>query len=331
MSAARPLSKPLPDDIDVSVIIVNYNTASLLPKAIDALRASSSGLKVQVIVIDNASRDDSVARIRREYAELSLIANDRNVGFGRANNQALPLAVGRYVLLLNTDALVATDTLKKTLAYMDAHPRCGILGVRLTSPDGALQPSARYFPTPWNRFLTRSGLDRLRIFKLVRLVDDMEWDHAAVRQCDWVPGCYYLVRRELIHDVGLFDPRYFLYYEEVDHCFAAKRAGWEVVFYPDTTVIHIGGASAKSEGELTAAGRQLERLQIESELLYFRKNIGLGAVWLDVILNVAADILILLKRLLKRRSPVGARVHLRHSAIVWKLLWQTRFGTRCTR
>jgi N-acetylglucosaminyl-diphospho-decaprenol L-rhamnosyltransferase len=317
--------------VDLSVILVNYNTASLLPRTIAAVRQASVGLEVQTIVVDNASQDGSAAIIREQFPELALIVNDKNVGFGRANNQALSLVEGRHVLLLNTDAFVLPDTFRKTIAYMDGNPRCGILGVKLVSADGSLQPSARYFPTPWNRFLARTGLNRLGMFGSVRMVDDMGWDHASVRRCDWVPGCYYLVRRELIEQVGLFDPRYFLYYEEVDHCFAAKKAGWEVVYYPDTTVVHLGGESAKSEGEITVQGRQIEALQIESELLYFRKTFGLSGVWLDVLFNFLADAIIVLKRMLKRRSPLAARAYLGHAALVWRLFWHTGFGTRPTR
>jgi GT2 family glycosyltransferase len=314
--------------VDVSAIVVSYNTASLLPKAIGALRDTSFGLEVQTIIVDNASRDDSAALVRREFPDCTLIVNPANVGFGRANNQVLGLVEGRYVLLLNTDAFVSPDTLPKTVAYMDAHPRCGILGVKLVDRDGVLQPSARYFPTTWNLFLQRTGLNRF--FKGARMIDDMTWDHASVRQCDWVPGCYYLVRREVIDQVGLFDPRYFLYYEEVDHCLTAKRAGWEVVFYPDTTVIHIGGESAKSDGDITPAGRQLEALQIESELLYFRKNHGVAGVWMNVLLLTLGDAIIVLKHLLKRRSPLALGAYARHVALVWSLFRRTRWGTRPT-
>ena len=110
----------------------------------------------------------------------------------------LPLARGRYVLLLNTDAFVSPDTLSKTVAFMDANPRCGILGVKLVGADGRLQPSCRYFPTPFNLFAASSKLGmwlRRWFFPRTRLVDDLDWDHATVRECDWVPGCYYLIRR----------------------------------------------------------------------------------------------------------------------------------------
>lgn len=315
--------------IDVSTIIVSYNTESLLHECIGKLRAASENLEVDIAFVDNASKDRSVEVIRREFGDCPLIVNTHNVGFGRANNQALPSIRGRYVLLLNTDAFVAPDTLTKTIAYMDAHPQCGILGVRLQGRDGELQPCCRYFPTPWNAFLHRTGLNRL--FPGVRMVDDMDWAHDAVRSCDWVVGCYYLVRKEVIDQVGLFDPRYFLYCEEVDHCFAAKKAGWDVVFYPHTTVVHLGGESAKSDGAITQSGRQLDALQVESELLYFRKNHGLGAMLGSVLLTIVADGINLIKRALKRGVASDLVGTWRHIALVCTTLVRTRWAVRSTR
>lgn len=315
--------------MDLTAIIVNFNTEGLLRNAIGRLQAAAARMSLKIAIIDNASRDNSVALIKNEFPDCHLIANPTNVGFARANNQALDLVEGRYVLLLNTDAFVSADTLYKTIAYMDSHPRCGILGVRLIGRDGALQPSARYFPTPWNLFLARTGLHRL--FNGVRMVDDMAWDHASVRQCDWVPGCYFLVRKAVIDQIGLFDPRYFLYYEEIDHCLAARKAGWEVIFFADTTVVHVGGESAKTTGKITAGGRQIEAMQIESELLYFRKNHGLSGVWAHVLLTFAADGIVLLKHLLRRKSSANPRPTTAHIALVWSLFRRTAWATRPTR
>jgi N-acetylglucosaminyl-diphospho-decaprenol L-rhamnosyltransferase len=318
-----------PGDPDVAVIFVTYNTATLLPEVMEALRRATGKLSVRTVFVDNASRDDSVALIRSRFSDCVLIANEANVGFGRANNQALPLAMGRYVLLLNTDAFVSPDTLEKTVAYMDVHPRCGILGVKLVGRDGEPQPSARYFPTPLNLFLARTGLNQ--IFRGARMIDDPSWDHASARVCDWVPGCYYLVRRQLIEQVGLFDARYFLYYEEIDHCFAAKKAGWDVVCYPATTVVHIGGESAKSDGPITRSGRQLEALKIESEHLFFRKNHGVFGAWTNAVLTTLADAIVAAKHILKRGSFASARDCVSHSAVVWSLFRRTGWGTRPTR
>jgi len=144
----------------LDILIVNYNTASLLAPMFDACERARQGLQVRYWVVDNASRDDSVAVLRAQFPFVGLEVNAENVGFGRANNQLLKNVQGDYVLLLNTDAFVQPETLQRTLAYMEAHPRCGVLGVKLVGRDGALQPSCRYFPTPWNVFLARTGLGR---------------------------------------------------------------------------------------------------------------------------------------------------------------------------
>ncbi len=315
--------------VDVTAILVSYNTAHLLERAIGLLQASAADLTLQISIVDNASRDESVALIRERFADCDFIANSSNVGFGRANNQMVAGARGRYVLLLNTDAFVEAQTLRKTVEFMDRNPRCGVLGVRLQGRDGILHPSCRYFPTPWNTFLVRTGLDR--VFTSARVVDDMTWDHASIRECDWVPGCYYLVRREAIDQVGLFDPRYFLYYEEVDHCRAVKAAGWKVIFFPDTTVVHIGGESAKSDGRLTSSGGQIAALQIESEMLYFRKHHGGLGLLAHVSLKLLADLIVAAKGLLRGRADVGLSAQWREWEVWSRLLLRTRWGLRPTR
>jgi N-acetylglucosaminyl-diphospho-decaprenol L-rhamnosyltransferase len=317
--------------LDITALIVNYNTAHLLDACVSALRASASSaqLNLQICILDNASRDGSAAQLRSNYSDCDLIFNDVNVGFGRANNQLLECVKGKYILLLNTDAFISLDSVSTTVGYMDKNANCGVLGVRLEGSKGDLQPSCRYFPTPVNVFLSRTGLGRF--FPFVRSIDDMNWNHDEVRECDWVPGCYYLVRREVIAKVGLFDPRFFLYYEEVDHCRAVKREGWRVVYFPHTTVVHVGGESAKSESALTSAGRQISELQIESELLYFRKHYGLRGVWLSVLLTAFADIWLSLKWLLRQRTLSGLSVFWKDFVCRVSLFERTSWATKPTR
>jgi GT2 family glycosyltransferase len=326
---ASPLLPVTGEPPDISVVLVNYNTAHLLDRTFAALYAARGDLRLQVILVDNASRDGSVEILRAKHPEVELLENLVNVGFGRANNRALPWVRGRYLLLLNTDAFLAPDTLVKTVQFMDNHPNCGILGVKLVGSDGTLQPSCRYFPTPWNTFLARSGF--ARFFPHTRLVDDLSWDHASVRECDWVPGCYYLVRREVVERVGLFDPRYFLYYEEVDHCRRARHAGFVVIYYPFTQVTHIGGESATIEGPLTPAGRQIASIQIESELLYFRKYYGMGGPIAAVLLTMTGDTMRACKNLVRRLNVAAAVAAIKHSCTVVMVLVATRFGARATR
>ncbi len=310
---------------DVTVVVVNYNTANLLERMLADLEASRGVLKLQIIVVDNASRDNSVQILRSLVPAIELIENPTNIGFGRANNQALALARGRYVLLLNTDAFVSSDTLVKTVGFMDAHSSYGVLGVKLVGPDGSLQPSCRNFPTPWNAFLVSTGL--ARFFPGARLVDEMSWDHESLRECDWVPGCYYLVRSEVIRKVGLFDPRYFLYFEEIDHCRAVRRAGWSVVYYPFTQVVHLGGASAEKEGQLTRVGRQISKLQIESELLYWRKQYGIAGILASLFLTILGDLMSICSRIVRRRPASGVA----RTGVMTVLLLKTRLGSVATR
>ena len=314
---------------EVSVVVVNYNTGYLLDRLFAALDTATTSIRIEIIVVDNASTDNSVEILEERYPSVKLIKNLTNVGFGRANNQAIYHVRGRYILLLNADAFVATDTVEKTVTFMNNHPRCGVLGVKLVGGDGTLQPSCRYFPTPWNVFLERSGLSRF--FPRHRLVDDMRWDHKSIRQCDWVPGCYYLARSEVIRQVGLFDPRYFLYYEEVDHCRSVRDAGWQVIYYPYTEVVHIGGESAKTDNAITSLGRQIASLQIESELLYFRKYYGVAGVIVGVVLSILADVLSALKSVARRFDLNGATAAFLHISMVLKVLSATRLAEHPTR
>lgn len=298
-------------------------------KAIDLVKQSQHQLNIEIFVVDNASRDGSAEMIAQTFPDVKLIANTQNVGFGRANNQVLPQYRGRYVLLLNTDAFVEADTIQKTVAFMDSHPATGVLGVKLLGRDGVLQPSCRYFPTPFNIFLTRTGL--FKLFPNTQLVDDMAWDHQGVRDCDWVPGCYYLIRKEVIDQVGLFDKRFFLYYEEVDHCYATKQAGWQVTYYPDAPVVHIGGESAKTDHAISSVSRQVSALQVESELLYFRKNLGLLAVWGHVLLTIMAEAILVAKQLVKTPTQFRQVLNFKGLGLFLKLTYLSRAGSRVLR
>jgi GT2 family glycosyltransferase len=313
---------------DLDVILVNYNTGHLLERCIDSLRRAACGLSVHVVVVDNASRDDSLDIIRQRLPDCTLIANTLNVGFGRANNQALAICGAPYVLLLNTDAFVSTDTLVRSLAYMQAKQQIGVLGATLLDEHGRGGNAGRVFPSPWHSFLLQTGL-----FKRFLREEDAVLaarEKSGVRECDWVVGCYYLIRRSVIDQVGLFDPRYFLYFEEVDHCRAVWKAGWTIECLTTTGVVHIGGASARSEGELNV-GRQIPELQIESGLLYYRKHDGLPGVLLSAGLAFLTDLILIVKHLAKRRPLAGLGVFARHSAAVGRLMMQTRLGTRPTR
>ena len=152
MSGSFPPRDSMAASPDVSVIIVSYNSERLLPRTLAALQAGCGQLRLQVVVVDNASQDGSV-ELKREFPERRTDRKHDQSGFGRANNQAMPACRGRYILLLNPDAFVAPDTLPKTVSFMDRHPRSGVLGVKLVDENGRVQPSGVPFPTPWNVFV----------------------------------------------------------------------------------------------------------------------------------------------------------------------------------
>jgi hypothetical protein len=259
---------------DVSVLIVSFNTARRLSECLYSLRAQTGAVVFEIIVVDNASRDGSADRVESEFPEVKLVRSAANLGFGNGNNRALQEAEGRYLVLLNSDALLPPDCLQQALAHMQADPQTGMGGGRLLAPDGSWQPSARRFPTLLDEFLNLSGLaakfPKSRFFGRF----DRTWaDPDIPAEVDWVPGAFAIIRRDLIEQIGFFDPRFFLYYEEVDLCKRIKQAGYKIQYWPDLRIAHIGGESSKTvEGvSFTSKGSQLTLWRMRSQLLYYRK------------------------------------------------------------
>ena len=256
---ARPL---------LSVVIVNYNGGRLLRECLTRL-VPAVPPDTEIYVVDNASRDGS-ARAAEAYPGTRLIRNTRNVGYGAANNQALRMARGQFILLLNPDALVASDAISTGLEYLRANPAVGILGARILLPDGRLDPPARRsFKTPATYVYKFLGLSRAfprhRRFGRYYLSYLDEHDLADV---DSVVGAFMLLRRTVIEEIGGFDERFFLYCEDEDLCWRARQAGWRVVYHPGVVVEHHKGSSTRQRPVRTAW--QFHR----SLALYHRKNIA---------------------------------------------------------
>jgi hypothetical protein len=264
---------------DVSIVIVSFNTRDMLRDCLLSVFGAGGSLRIQIIVVDNASIDGSPSMVEQEFPDVVLIRSEVNLGFGRANNLGFQSAHGRYVVLLNSDAFLTADSLERSVTHMDANPQAGIGGARLTGTDGSLQPSGRMFPTVLNDLIVFSGLaarfPRSRFFGRF----DRTWaneDESA--EVDWVPGAYSIIRAEALADVGHFDPRFFLYYEEVDLCRRMKQEGYSVWYWPDVKVVHIGGESSRQVPslEISKSGAQLTLWRMRSMLLYYRKHHGLG-------------------------------------------------------
>lgn len=292
---------------DLSIVIVSFNTCELTRRCLACVRDHGGEVCREVIVVDNASSDGSAEMIEAEFPEVTLIRQPENKGFAGGNIPGMRQARGRYILLLNSDAFIADGVFEKTLAYMDAHPRTGILGCRLTNPDGSLQPSARSLPGPINKFFHISGLAaRFPASRIFGKVDYTWWDHSTPRKVGWVVGAFFLIRRQTMEAIGPLDDGYFLYFEEIDYCLAAHRAYWDVVFYPFASVVHLGGQSTlNTPGRISAHGRQSLAIRVASECRYYKKNYGplrlLAAMGVEYLWNA----LVRLKHTLapKKESP----------------------------
>lgn len=270
------------EEYDISVVIVSFNTREVLRECLHSVYRESGGLRVQIIVVDNASTDFSAAMIAEEFSDVVLLRSEVNLGFGRANNYGFERATGRYIVLLNSDAFLTEGTLRKSVAHMDANPKVGLAGGRLVGRDGVLQPSARMWPSVFGDLIVLSGLaHRFRRSKLFGHADRTWADPMQPAEVDWVPGAYSIVRTRVLQTVGAFDPLFFLYYEEVDLCKRIKAAGFSVYYWPDIVVVHIGGESSRQVKtlQLSRSGAQLTLWRMRSMLIYYRKHHGSGAWW----------------------------------------------------
>jgi hypothetical protein len=267
----------------LSIIIVSYNTEKILEKALRKVYAQTEYSDFEVIVVDNNSWDGSCDMVDREFPQVKLIRHDKNGGFAAGNNIGIQQASGDYILLLNSDAYVFSDTLRDSVAYMEANPRVGIMGAQLVCEDGSPQPSAREFPTPWKKFKVMTGYESRHpsyetYYDYFQANEDQK---PTPRKVGWVPGTYFMIRRDLIETVGLLDDNFFMYFEEVDYCYRATQAVWDVVFNPTITVIHLGGQSSiASNKKISRKSNEILDIMVSSEYDYYRKHAGLRTMLL---------------------------------------------------
>ena len=231
----------------LSVIIVNYNVRAYLEQCLRTVFTAMEGMDGEVFVVDNQSTDGSVGMVRDNFPEVKLIANRENVGFSRANNQAIREAQGEYVLLLNPDTVVGEDVFRKVVAFMDFHPRCGGLGVKMIDGRGRFLPeSKRGLPTPQVAFFKIIGLSRLfprsRVFGRYHLGHLPENEPAPI---EILSGACMFLRRSTLDRVGLLDESFFMYGEDIDLSYRITLAGDENWYFPDARIIHYKGESTK--------------------------------------------------------------------------------------
>jgi len=228
--------------IDLSIIIVNWNTRQLLADCLGSIAAHVCGLSYDVWVVDNGSTDGSVELLNTEFPSVRLIQSAVNLGFARANNLAMTQSQGQTMLLLNSDALVTPGAVQALLQVANTSPRTGIVGACLLNPDGSFQASYTNFPTLWREFLILSGLGRQQYGSWYPSHDADEANGPQI--VDYVEGACLLVRRSALKEVGGMDEGFFMYAEEVDWCYRMQVHGWQVWYQPQAKIIHLGGASS---------------------------------------------------------------------------------------
>jgi GT2 family glycosyltransferase len=232
---------------DISIVIVNYNVKYFLEQCLHSVRKASQNISSEIFVVDNNSVDGSCAMIREKFPEVHLIENNENLGFSIANNQAIRLSSGRYILLLNPDTVIEEDTLTRCLDHMEKNPDAGALGVRMIDGKGNFLPeSKRSFPTPGIAFYKVFGFSRLfpksRVFSRYHLgfMHENETNDVEV-----LPGAFMMLRKTALDKVGLLDEDFFMYGEDIDISYRLMRAGFRNIYFPETTIIHYKGESTR--------------------------------------------------------------------------------------
>jgi GT2 family glycosyltransferase len=231
----------------LSIVIVNYNVAYFLEHCLYSVRNALKGIEAEIFVVDNNSVDNSIAMLKEKFPEVMLIANKDNVGFSRANNQAIRISKGEYVLILNPDTVVEEDTFAKCISFMDSHKDCGALGVKMIDGSGKfLKESKRGFPSPWTSFCKMSGLTSL--FPHSKKYANYYMGHLSedeVNEVDILAGAYMMMRKECLDKVGLLDEDYFMYGEDIDLSYRITKGGYKNYYFPKARIIHYKGESTK--------------------------------------------------------------------------------------
>ena len=268
--------------VELSIIFVNWNAGALLSQAVDTIVAYHPSIEYEIVVVDNASTDDSIAQLRsgtagktlEQQGRLRIIQNDQNRGFGAANNQAFKATNSPLVLVLNPDTQVTAGSIDRLIETVRSDSRVGAAGPRILNPDGSLQISVwRNPPAAWEIFLSSLKLYLMlpRRFRGELLLGG-HWEHNHERTVPMLGGAAILVRREVIETVGGFDERYHMYGEDHDWCLRITQAGWLLTFQPEATVFHHGGWSSHQRW----TNLEKIRVQLEAHYLFQKKALSRG-------------------------------------------------------
>lgn len=251
---------------DISICIVNYNVSGYLRRCLESIDKNRNQLKLEVIVVDNASKDDSVQMVKESFAWVRLIALDRNAGFAAANNIALKESSGEYLFLLNPDTVICKDSLVILMNSLKDNPGCGIAGPKLLNEDGSIQNGIRRFPDPLVVFIRNTPLKHLNFCRL--MIDDHHMrkiDLSRSMTVDQVSGAAMMFHRKILEQTGFLDERFFIFFEEVDFCKRINQQGLTVFYNTNAAIYHFGG---KSSVQLNS---KIKYIHMESQLKFLKK------------------------------------------------------------
>ena len=253
--------------MDLTIVIVNYRVKYFLEQTLRSVIEATQGLNAEVIVVDNASGDDSIEFARKRFPQVTFIENADNAGFARANNHAIAMAQGRSTLILNPDTIVTRECIEGSIAHIDSHPQCAAVGVRMVDGNGVFLPeSKRAFPTPWVSFCKIFGLSRLfpmspRFAKYhLRYLSDLE-----AHEVDILAGAYMMCRTSLLQQVGGFDEDFFMYGEDIDLSFRLAQNGYRNWYLP-LNMLHYKGESTKKDS------MRYVQVFYDAMLIFYRKH-----------------------------------------------------------
>lgn len=286
----------------LSIVTANTNEKHFtLPMLESVYKTVRRSVPFEFWIVDNASKDGSVEAINRQYPDVKVIANARNAGFTEANNQAIRECAGEYVFCLNPDTICRDGAIDRMVEYLDEHPTVGIVGSKLLNPDGSLQSSCRNFMTT-RRLILQHMLPWRKISpKLAGKISLAYWGHDSTRSVDWLLGASLMIRRECLDQIGLKDESYFIFHEDSDWCFQAKKAGWKVVFVHDAEIVHYGSSTV---GKLWGANLNIEVYKAQHH--FIRKNLGTKELfWHRIFLIVLLNLRLSKLRIMKAIGRIG--------------------------
>lgn len=288
--------------LDLSIIIVNYNTKEFLKKCVNSLLSNiSKKINYEIIVVDNNSSDNSSEMVKKEFSQIKLISNKENIGFSKANNQGIKISKeSKYILFLNPDTIVNAGTIEEMINFMDNHSDAGAATCKLVMPNGKIDDAThRGFPTPWNAFCHFTGLSRMFSKSRIFAGYNLGWmDFNSIHEIDTLAGAFMLVRRIAGEQAKWWDEDYFFYGDDIDFCYMLKAKGWKIYYVPKVLVTHYkgvsGGIKAVSKNITTASAETKARVtkaRFNAMRIFYKKHYEEKYPWIiNLLINIGISV-----------------------------------------